>query len=482
MIEDQPNLPSQEKAAPGSALLRSIPQVDRILGLDACRPLVEQFSLAEVTAAIRADQIALREQGTRGQLSRAEVELDAILQRVATRLEARARPYYCRVVNGTGIVLHTGLGRAPLAEAAVGAVAERAGHPVRVEIDLDSGQRGGRELGCSALLQELTGCEAATVVNNNAGATLLLLSALARGKEVIVSRGELVEIGGSYRVPDIMQEGGARLVEVGTTNRTHVADYRRAISENTGMILKVHTSNYVVQGFTQSVDIRALTEIGREHAIPVVHDLGSGCLIDLDRYGISGEPFVPASVQSGADAICFSGDKLLGGPQAGIILGRRDLIQRCRKHPLYRALRLGRLSYLALEATLRIYREGEHSVLAKIPALRRLTTTVEELARRAEALERTIGPQEGLEVAVVPCASQAGSGSLPTKDLESRGVRLSPRKGSVDALARFLRREDPSILTRTMDNSLLLDVRTIEDTEFPIIRNSLMRWTRGHAV
>ncbi|MGE3164232.1 MAG: L-seryl-tRNA(Sec) selenium transferase [Planctomycetota bacterium] len=462
----------------GDALLRRIPQVDRLLGLAEFQGLVADYSLQEVTAAVRADQAALRDRGTRGTLTESDLRLASIRERVAQELATRARPYYCRVVNATGVVLHTGLGRAPLATEAVRAIADRAGRPVRVEIDLATGQRGGRERGCASLLEEITGCEAAAMVNNNAGATLLILSALARGKDVIVSRGELVEIGGSYRVPDIMQEGGAKLVEVGTTNRTHLADYTRAITDNTGMILKVHTSNYVVKGFTHAVDITALATLGQEYGIPVVHDLGSGCLVDLEKQGIPGEPFVPASVRSGADLVCFSGDKLLGGPQAGIILGRRGYVERCRKHPLYRALRLGRLSYLALEATLRLYREGEQNVLSKIPALRRLTARADELGRRAARLAEIVGSVEGIDSSVVSCTSQAGSGSLPTYSLESWALRLRPTDASVETLAAFLRQGSPAILARAADDALLFDVRTIDDEEFTLIHDVLQGWSR----
>ena len=330
------------------------------------------------------------------------------------------------MINGTGVILHTGIGRAVLAPQAAEALAELARHPQRLEIDLETGDRGGRDEGCSVLLRELTGCEDATVVNNNAAATLLLLAATARGKGVVLSRGELVEIGGSFRIPEVMRESGAILVEVGTTNRTHLRDYRDAIDEQTGMILKVHTSNYRVQGFTAEVEIEELVALGRERGIPVGHDLGSGCAVDLESRGIAGEPPLRRSVAAGADLICFSGDKLLGGPQAGIILGRAESVERCRRHPLFRAMRPGRLVYTALEATLRLYwRRGGEGVRA-----RARVAAIDRAGRQPAAAGAPPGPEaggmSGIEVSVVRCASQAGSGALPAREIESWGVRVAP--------------------------------------------------------
>src|SRR6185369_10752063 len=275
-----------------------------------------------------------------------DADMEDIHRRVAASLAHRSQPYYRRVVNGTGVVLHTGLGRAVLAPQAAAALAELAPHPQRRSSDLETGQRGGRDEGCARLLRELTGCEDATVVNNNAAATMLLLAAMARGKGVVLSRGELVEIGGSFRIPEVMSESGALLVEVGTTNRTHLQDYRAALEGaggTIGMLLKVHTSNYRIQGFTAEVEIEDLVALGREHGIPVGHDLGSGCAIDLARHGLTGEPLLRRSIAAGADLVCFSGDKLLGGPQAGLLIGRREAVEKCRRHPLFRALRPGRL-------------------------------------------------------------------------------------------------------------------------------------------
>ena len=444
-------------------LLRRIPGVDRLLASPELEPVLQAHPRKQVVDRLREALDELRRRAREGLLESGGLEIGAIRDRLVEGLERRATPYYRRVVNATGVVLHTGLGRAPLAEEAVSALSELAGHPQRVEIDLESGERGGRDRGCDLLLRELVGCEAATVVNNNAAATLLILAALARGKGVLLSRGEMVEIGGSFRIPDVLRESGAILVEIGTTNRTHERDYRDAIDGETGMILKVHTSNYRIVGFTAGVEIPALVEIGREHGVPVVHDLGSGCLVDLAARGRPGEEPVSASLAAGADLVCFSGDKLLGGPQAGIIAGSREAVDRCRRHSLFRAMRPGRLVYTALEATLRLYLGGEEEAISKIPALRWLTATPEQLRGRAEALAGRLGALRGFEIAAVECTSQAGSGSLPAREFPSWGLRLDLESGSLDELAAELRRGEPSILARLRDDSLLFDMRTLEE-------------------
>jgi L-seryl-tRNA(Ser) seleniumtransferase len=381
------------------------------------------------------------------------------------------------VINATGVVLHTGLGRAVLAAEAVEALRRGAAHPQRLELDLETGRRGGRDEGCAALLRELTGCEAATVVNNNAAATLLILAAVARGRRVILSRGELVEIGGSFRIPEVMRESGAVLVEVGTTNRTHLADYAAAIDGETGMILKVHPSNYRIQGFTAEVEIEELVALGRRHGVPVVHDLGSGCLIDLAGRGVPGETMLRRSVAAGVDLLCCSGDKLLGGPQAGIVLGRKPAVDQCRRHPLFRALRPGRLIYTALEATLRLYLGGEEKAVERIPTLRQLVEPPAGLRRRAQRLVRRLAGVAA-EVSVVSCASQAGSGSLPAREIASWGVRLVPEDRGIEDLAAELREGDPAILARVHEGALLFDVRTLEDEELPLIAERLQRLNR----
>lgn len=456
-------------SAESSELFRLLPKIDRVLEAPELEPLLAVHSRKLVLEALREELEALRERASVGSLSESEVETGRLRRSLEERLEERLRRYYRRVINGTGVILHTGLGRAPLAAAAVAALAETQRGSQRVEIRLEGGDRGGRDRGCARLFEELLGCEAATVVNNNAAATLLVLAALARGRKVVLSRGEMVEIGGSYRVPAILEESGAVLAEVGTTNRTHARDYAEAIDEEVGMILKVHTSNYRVVGFTREVEIETLVAIGREHGLPVVHDLGSGCLIDLAAHGRPGEELVQDSLRAGADLVCFSGDKLLGGPQAGILAGKREWVDRCRRHPLFRALRPGRMVYTALEATLRLYQKGEETALAEIPALARLTASEETVERRAQELLRELAGIDAVGIEVVRCTSQAGSGSLPARELPSWAVRLTPRKGSLDDLAATLRTGDPAILARVHDDGLLLDVRTLDDEELPEI-------------
>jgi len=451
------------------SLLRRIPSVDRLLATQELAPLFAAHPRKQIVRELRETLAALRRGTLAGELDEADLNVAAICGRVDERLARRARPYYCRVINATGVILHTGLGRAPLPTEAVQAISDLGPYPQRVEIDLETGERGGRDRGCDLLVRELVGCEAATVVNNNAAATLLILAALTRGKRVLLSRGEMVEIGGSYRVPEIMEESGAILADVGTTNRTHEKDYRNAVDDETGMILKVHTSNYRVIGFTREVDVATLAEIGREHQVPVVHDLGSGCLVDLAAHGRRGEDLVADSIAAGADLVCFSGDKLLGGPQAGIIAGKAEAVERCRKHPLFRAVRPGRLVYTALEATLRLYLADENEVIERIPALRRLVASPEQLRPRAEGLAQRLAGLPDLEVKAVECSSQAGSGSLPAREIASWGVRLVPHGESASHLAAVLRRGEPAILARTQDDALLLDLRTVDDDEVEII-------------
>lgn len=462
-----------------SDLLRRIPGVDRLLADDEIAPLLEAYPRREVVERLREILDDLRRLAGDRELRPDDLSAAAIRGRLETRLARRFRPYYRRVINATGVILHTGLGRAPLADAAVRAVAELAPHPQRVEIDLASGERGGREQGCARLLCELVGAEAATVVNNNAAATLLILAALARGKRVLLSRGEMVEIGGSYRIPEIMRESGAVLAEVGTTNRTHLRDYAAALDDETGMILKVHTSNYRVVGFTSEVGVADLAGLGREHGVPVVHDLGSGCLVDLAAHGRPGETLVRDSLAAGAELVCFSGDKLLGGPQAGLIAGRAEAIEKCRKHPLFRAMRPGRLIYTAIEATLRLYLGGSEEAVGAIPALRRLTIAAEELRPRAEALAGRLAEVAGLEVAALPCDSQAGSGSLPARELPSWGVRVTSRRCSATDLAAELRQGEPAILARIQDDALIFDLRTLDEDEADTVAGRLRELGRG---
>ena len=450
-------------------LLRRLPQVDRLLQRQDVMELAALHSRALVLAECRSLFDSLRARALSGELAASELEEDNIVTALSERLERREQPFYRRVVNATGIVLHTGLGRAPIPPDVANTLVETLRHPVRVEVDLESGERGGRDEGCAELLRELTGAEDATVVNNNAGATLLLLSALACEKEVLVSHGELVEIGGSFRIPEIMEQGGARLCAVGTTNRTRTADYDSACGPESAMILKVHTSNYRVVGFTEETEIEELCQVGKKHDIPVVHDMGSGCMVDLAAHGKSGESWVRESVQAGCGLVCFSGDKLLGGPQAGIIVGTSDLVQRCRKHPLYRALRPGRMTYIALEQTLRIYLRGEDEAIARIPALQRVLASTEELEDRLSQLIDSLRAIPGVSAEPISHDGYAGSGSLPARPIESRAARVDVSGVSATELARLLRTGDPAVLPTVHDESVYLDVRTISEDEVELI-------------
>ncbi len=454
---------------------RAIPQVAKLLASEEIRPLLAIRPRAEVVAALRSVLAELRSRAA-GALPAEELAVPSIARRAEAALAERRRAYYRPVINATGVVLHTNLGRAPLAAEAVAALGATAGGAQRLELDLETGERGGRDDGCARLLVELTGAEAATVVNNNAAATLLILAALARGRKVIVSRGELVEIGGSYRIPEILAESGAHLAEVGTTNRTHLRDYAQAIDghgldDPAGLLLKVHTSNYRIQGFTAEVGIEELVALGAERGVPVVHDLGSGCLVDLGRRGLGGEPLVARSVAAGCDLVCFSADKLLGGPQAGVLVGKAAAVERCRQQPLFRALRPGRLVYTALEATLRLYAEGEDAALARVPALARLTAPQSTLRRRAERLARRLARLPGLSARAVPCVSQAGSGALPAVELPSFGVEVEAAGRSAADLAAALRQGEPAVLGRLHDGAVLLDLRTVAEEEVaPLLR------------
>jgi L-seryl-tRNA(Ser) seleniumtransferase len=377
---------------------------------------------------------------------------------------AADEPALAPVVNATGVVLHTNLGRALLAEEAIAAVVQAARAPVNLEYDLASGARGDRDALIEGELCALTGAEAATVVNNNAAAVLLALSALAAGREVIVSRGELIEIGGSFRIPEVMAQSGALLREVGTTNRTHPRDFIAAIGPETALLMKVHPSNYRVVGFTSEVTLAELAAIGREHGIEVVEDLGSGALVDLAAFGLPREPLVSESVAAGAGLVTFSGDKLLGGPQAGIIVGRRGLVERLKAHPLKRALRCDKLTLAALSATLRIYLRSR-SIAGAIPTLRMLTRPPDELDRVAsearEIIAGRIGP--GFAIEIVPSTSEIGSGSLPTHQLPSRALAITHPSLSPDAIAARFRRTRPPVIGRISEGVFQLDMRTVSN-------------------
>lgn len=457
------NPPSQRNRDPR----RAIPGVDRLV-----RGAMTQRSELPAWAATEAARHTVEE--LRARLAAADAAApseEELVRTVAARAAALARPRPARVVNATGVVLHTNLGRAVLAPAAADAAREAATGYSDLEFDLASGGRGNRLATVNALLAQLGGCEAGLAVNNNAAATMLALDTLARGREVVVSRGELVEIGGSFRVPDILERAGVRLVEVGTTNRTHPDDYRRAIGPDTALLLKVHRSNFELRGFTREVDLATLVAIGREAGVPVVEDLGSGSLIDLAALGIPPESHAPSRAATGVDCVCFSGDKLLGGPQAGLVLGRSEVVEAMRSNPLARALRLDKSSLAALDWTLRALLEGRAS---EIPTVRQLGESEQTLQRRAEALAERLRKLDApeLSIAVEPDRSAVGGGSLPGFELPTSVVALRDGRGA-DALATHLRRAQPPIVTRIRDDAVLLDVRTLLPGDDALIEAAL---------
>ena len=426
--------------------------------------LEARYGRTAVVDALRDETGALRDRLASGAIAAVTVTdaVDAIERGVAARLRSAMRPSLVRVINATGVLIHTNLGRAPLAEAALTRVQEVAGGYANLEYDLAAGARGRRDVHAQHLIARLTGAEAAVVVNNNAAATLLLLAALADGREVIVSRGELVEIGGGFRVPDVMRQSGAMLREVGTTNRTRAADYAAAISDRTALILRVHPSNFTVVGFTERPTLDELTALGRRFGIPVAEDLGSGWLGWPDRESLPealrNEPIVSESIASGADAVCFSGDKLLGGPQAGIIAGRRDAIERIRRHPLMRALRVDKLTYAALEATLE-----EHAIgrgIYAVPIQRMLALGADEIGRRADALAAALNAS-GWTARVIDGVSTVGGGSAPGTELPTRLVQLTRAAMTADTIEKHLRSLDPPVIARIQDDRVVLDLRTV---------------------
>jgi L-seryl-tRNA(Ser) seleniumtransferase len=454
-----------------------IPSLDRLLNRPALAALLAQHGRTQVTTTLRTHLQDLRSHAVAGDLEPIALSDEAIARSIESKLADISRPHLRAVFNLTGIVLHTNLGRALLPESAVRAIAHALTAPVNLEFDLESGKRGDRDDVVEEILRELTGAEAATVVNNNAAAVLLLLSALAGRREVVISRGELIEIGGAFRMPDIMRQAGAKLVEVGTTNRTHLADYAQAIGPRTALLMKVHTSNYAITGFTASVSIENLATLAREHKIPVAVDLGSGSLVDLTQWQLPREPTVRETLAAGADLVSFSGDKLLGGPQAGILAGRADLIAKLKKHPLKRALRVGKLTLAALEAVLGLYRSPEFLTqrLTTLRLLTRSAATMQAQAIRLQPLvQRAVG--EAYEVAPAAVSSQIGSGALPVDQLPSYGLAIrgvKGKRGSLDRLEATLRALPRPVLGRIADKTLWLDLRCLEEADEAAFVNQL---------
>jgi len=441
--------------------LRNIPSVNELLESPPLRGLVDKISHNLVVSTVRT---VLDEVRAEVQTAAAEMTFPSVsdlADRIAKQIMRHESPSLRPVINATGILLHTGLGRSPLAEEAVEAVVAVARDYASVELDLATGQRSQRKVAVEGLLKELTGAEAAMVVNNNAGATMLALSALAAGREVIVSRGQLIEIGGSFRLPNVMATSGAVLREVGTTNKTHLKDYEEAISEQTAALMLVHPGNFVVVGFTAEVEIADLVRLGHKHSLPVIHDIGSGALIDFSQFGFCGEPVAKESIQAGADLVLFSGDKLLGGPQCGIFVGSKVMVDKVQRHPMARALRVGKLTLAALAATLRLYRDPEKARRA-IPLLHLLTTSAENLQNRAQRLAPQMAAAEAVEEAeAVSAATYLGGGSIPAQELSTWCVALKPSDMSVDRLATALRSGMPSVIGRVQQDRLLLDLRSV---------------------
>jgi len=442
-----------------SNVLRNIPSVSELLESPPLKSLVNRVSHNVVVGGVRRflDDFRGQVQGATGINIPSATEL---AERIADWIAKSEQPGLRPVINATGILLHTGLGRAPLSETAIAAIGAIAGGYASVEMDLASGERSQRVVAVERLLVRLTGAESAAVVNNNAGATLLTLAALAAGREVIVSRGQLIEIGGSYRLPEVMSASGAILREVGTTNKTRASDYAAAIGERTAALMRVHTSNFKVVGFAEEVPLGELVALGRRHNRPVIDDIGSGALIDLAKYGISGEPVASQSIAAGADLVLFSGDKLLGGPQCGIIAGKRSLVERVLKHPLMRALRVDKLTLAALAATLEAYQDPQLAERT-IPLLALLATPLENLRNRAERLAPQIAAAGVCSAEVIEDEAFVGGGSVPSQAIKTICIALTSKTATAEKLATALRTGTPAVVGRIKDGRLLLDLRSV---------------------
>ena len=476
--------PDESVVHGSKASAKDLPSVARLLRAPALAALLTEHGHMLIASETRALLERRRSQALAGALEAADAAPAALAEAVAASVSARLAPRMRRVLNLTGTVIHTNLGRALLADEALAQVVHCMAGPNNLEYDLSSGGRGDRDSMVEELLCTLTGAEAATVVNNNAAAVLLTIAAVARGKEVIFSRGELVEIGGAFRMPDVMAAAGATLVEVGTTNRTHATDYERAIGERTALLMKVHASNYAVQGFTAAVDEAQIARIAHAHGLPMATDLGSGALVDLSAWGLPAEPTPQQKLASGCDVVTFSGDKLLGGPQAGLIVGSKEAVGRIRKFPLKRALRMSKLPLAALEATLRLYLRPER-LAQDLPTLRLLTRPLDAIHALAQALQPAVAAALAprYAVAVADTLGQIGSGSLPVQRLPSAALAIAPleKKGcgrALDALAAALRALPLPVIGRIADDRLLLDLRCLEDpaplvAQLPALREAL---------
>jgi L-seryl-tRNA(Ser) seleniumtransferase len=461
--------------------LRMLPSVDEVLRDGRVFEMLEIYPRSIVLEAVRAVVAAERQEILAGSLiSRQDIMkddyLDRVIKKTAAAVQRLVRPNLRRVINATGVVLHTNLGRALLSEKARDAVNIVASNYSNLELDLETGRRGSRYAALEHLLTSMTGAEDALVVNNNAAAVLLALSTIAREREVIVSRGQLVEIGGSFRIPEVMAQSGAKLIEVGATNKTHPDDYRKAIKEETAMLLHVHTSNYRIIGFTRETTVSELVEIGREYKLPVMSDLGSGFIVDLSRYGLPQEPTVQEVLGAGSDVVTFSGDKLLGGPQAGIIVGRRKYIEMMKENPLTRAFRIDKMTVAALEATLREYLDPEKAIL-EVPTLRMLTLSYEVLKNRANELNgllESIIDKNRAEFKVEKGISAVGGGAMPEAELPTAVVSVRPSNMHAGELQAALRQGEPAVMGRVQDEKFIMDLRTINGAEHQILASAIL--------
>jgi L-seryl-tRNA(Ser) seleniumtransferase len=460
--------------------LRKIPSVDELLSRPQVVDLLKVHPRNVVVEAIRKGLERVRDDILRKQdlpkLGEAFFTFENLYPLFQKEIDLQIQPRLRRVINATGVVLHTNLGRSPLHPSAIKHLVEVSKTYSNLEYDLERGERGDRYTHVEETLCRLSGAESALVVNNNAGAVLLVLNTLADGKEVIVSRGELVEIGGAFRIPDVMKRSGALLREIGTTNRTHFNDYQKAIGPHTALLLKVHTSNFRVMGFTSEVSLQDLVQLGREHQLPVVDDLGSGCLIDLTQHGLEKEPTVQETIKTGVDAVTISGDKLLGGPQAGIILGKKNILDLFKINPLTRALRIDKLTLAALESTLLLYFD-EKRAMEEIPVLSMLSLDMRKLKKRGKRLLKRLSrmTNERMTISLKEDVSQVGGGALPLQELPTVVVAVKPLDFSVNSLEESLRKGDPPIISRISKEELILDMRTVFEEEIPLLAAGIER-------
>lgn len=455
-------------------LYRNIPKVDILLEEQKIQELINIYGREMVVETIREELDSLREYIKECEAEQSALaRIDALVANIEKHIIQMNTPDIRSVINGTGTILHTNLGRAPIGLKHMQYVAEIATGYSNLEYNLEEGKRGERYSHFEQLLCKITGAEAAMAVNNNAAAVMLILNTLGKGKEIIVSRGELVEIGGKFRVPDVMEQSGASLVEVGTTNKTHFSDYEQAITDETGALLKVHTSNYRILGFTETVPIEELVPLGKKHHLPIIEDLGSGVLIDLSKYGLTYEPTVQDSIRHGADVVCFSGDKLLGGAQAGIIVGKKEYIDKMKKNQMTRALRIDKFTAATLDVILHEYL-SEEKAIKNIPALRMITESLEEVTKRAKSLQRMLKQIDlAAEIVLEKCESQIGGGSLPLERIASTAVTIKPLRITTTELEERMRHLPIPIIPRTMNDKIILDVRTIEQRFFKTIVQQL---------